>query len=80
MRARVIQLDVLISAQAVLRALAGMPAFVIELKPLWLYAWRAQLAAEGFTVDFIDGGLNAWAEQSLPLEVEDDGGLVGSYV
>ena len=39
-----------------------------------------QLAAEGFAVDYIDGGLNAWAEQSLPLEVEDDGGLVGSYV
>ena len=39
-----------------------------------------QLAAAGFTVDYIDGGLNAWAEQSLELEVEDDGGLVGSYV
>ena len=39
-----------------------------------------QLAAAGFSVDYIDGGLDAWAEQSLPLEVEDDGGLVGSYV
>ena len=39
-----------------------------------------QLADQGFTVDFIDGGLDAWAEQSLELEVEDDGGLVGSYV
>ena len=39
-----------------------------------------QLAAAGFTVDYIDGGLTAWAEQSLELEVEDDGGLVGSYV
>jgi rhodanese-related sulfurtransferase len=39
-----------------------------------------QLAAEGFTVDYIDGGLDAWAEQSLELEIEDDGGLVGSYV
>ena len=39
-----------------------------------------QLAAEGFTVDFIDGGLTAWAEQSLELEIEDEGGLVGSYV
>ena len=39
-----------------------------------------QLAAAGFSVDYIDGGLNAWAEQSLELEVEDDGGLVGSYV
>ena len=39
-----------------------------------------QLAAAGFSVDYIDGGLGAWAEQSLPLEVEDDGGLVGSYV
>ena len=39
-----------------------------------------QLADQGFTVDFIDGGLTAWAEQSLELEVEDDGGLVGSYV
>ena len=46
---------------------------------------RSELAAQqleqaGFAVDFIDGGLDAWAEQSLPLEVEDDGGLVGSYV
>ena len=39
-----------------------------------------QLEQEGFAVDYIDGGLDAWAEQSLPLEVEDDGGLVGSYV
>ena len=39
-----------------------------------------QLAGAGFTVDFIDGGLTAWAEQSLELEIEDDGGLVGSYV
>jgi rhodanese-related sulfurtransferase len=39
-----------------------------------------QLANEGFSVDYIDGGLDAWAEQSLELEVEDDGGLVGSYV
>jgi len=39
-----------------------------------------QLANAGFSVDYIDGGLDAWAEQSLPLEVEDDGGLVGSYV
>ena len=39
-----------------------------------------QLAAAGFSVDHIDGGLDAWAEQSLALEVEDDGGLVGSYV
>ena len=39
-----------------------------------------QLAAAGFSVDYIDGGLNAWAEESLELEVEDDGGLVGSYV
>lgn len=39
-----------------------------------------QLADAGFSVDYIDGGLNAWAEQSLELEVEDDGGLVGSYV
>ena len=39
-----------------------------------------QLAAAGFSVDYIDGGLNAWAEQSLELEIEDDGGLVGSYV
>ena len=39
-----------------------------------------QLAAAGFSVDYIDGGLDAWAEQSLELEVEDDGGLVGSYV
>ena len=39
-----------------------------------------QLEQEGFAVDFIDGGLDAWAEQSLELEVEDDGGLVGSYV
>jgi rhodanese-related sulfurtransferase len=39
-----------------------------------------QLAAAGFTVDYIDGGLTAWAEQSLELEIEDDGGLVGSYV
>ena len=39
-----------------------------------------QLADAGFSVDYIDGGLDAWAEQSLPLEVEDDGGLVGSYV
>ena len=39
-----------------------------------------QLANAGFSVDYIDGGLNAWAEQSLELEVEDDGGLVGSYV
>ena len=59
-------------------------------KVLQLYASRVlrfdaalaaqQLAAEGFTVDYIDGGLDAWAEQSLELEVEDDGGLVGSYV
>ena len=46
---------------------------------------RSELAAQqlsnaGFSVDYIDGGLDAWAEQSLPLEVEDDGGLVGSYV
>ena len=39
-----------------------------------------QLANAGFSVDYIDGGLDAWAEQSLELEVEDDGGLVGSYV
>ena len=39
-----------------------------------------QLAAAGFSVDYIDGGLDAWAEESLELEVEDDGGLVGSYV
>ena len=39
-----------------------------------------QLANAGFSVDYIDGGLDAWAEQSLALEVEDDGGLVGSYV
>ena len=39
-----------------------------------------QLEQEGFAVDYIDGGLNAWAEQNLELEVEDDGGLVGSYV
>ena len=39
-----------------------------------------QLADRGFSVDYIDGGLTAWAEQSLELEVEDDGGLVGSYV
>jgi len=39
-----------------------------------------QLEQEGFAVDHIDGGLDAWAEQSLELEVEDDGGLVGSYV
>ena len=39
-----------------------------------------QLEQEGFAVDYIDGGLNAWAEQSLELEIEDDGGLVGSYV
>ena len=39
-----------------------------------------QLANAGFSVDYIDGGLNAWAEQSLELEIEDDGGLVGSYV
>jgi len=39
-----------------------------------------QLLAAGFSVDYIDGGLDAWAEQSLELEVEDDGGLVGSYV
>ena len=39
-----------------------------------------QLANAGFSVDYIDGGLNAWAEQSLELEVEDDGRLVGSYV
>ena len=39
-----------------------------------------QLESAGFSVDYIDGGLDAWAEQSLPLEVEDDGGLVGSYV
>ena len=39
-----------------------------------------QLANAGFSVDYIDGGLTAWAEQSLELEVEDDGGLVGSYV
>ena len=39
-----------------------------------------QLAGAGFSVDYIDGGLTAWAEQSLELEVEDDGGLVGSYV
>ena len=39
-----------------------------------------QLEQEGFAVDFIDGGLDAWAEQNLELEVEDDGGLVGSYV
>jgi rhodanese-related sulfurtransferase len=39
-----------------------------------------QLAAAGFSVDYIDGGLNAWAEQSLELEVEDDGELAGSYV
>ena len=46
---------------------------------------RSELAAQqleqaGYAVDYIDGGLDAWAEQSLPLEVEDDGGLVGSYV
>ena len=46
---------------------------------------RSELAAQqleqaGFAVDFIDGGLTAWAEQSLELEVEDDGGSVGSYV
>ena len=46
---------------------------------------RSELAAEqladaGFSADYIDGGLDAWAEQSLELEVEDDGGLVGSYV
>ena len=46
---------------------------------------RSELAAQqladcGFSVDYIDGGLNAWAEQSLELEIEDDGGLVGSYV
>ena len=39
-----------------------------------------QLEQEGFAVDYIDGGLDAWAEESLELEVEDDGGLVGSYV
>ena len=39
-----------------------------------------QLANAGFSVDYIDGGLDAWAEQSLELEIEDDGGLVGSYV
>ena len=39
-----------------------------------------QLADAGFSVDYIDDGLDAWAEQSLELEVEDDGGLVGSYV
>ena len=39
-----------------------------------------QLTAAGFSVDYIDGGLTAWAEKSLELEVEDDGGLVGSYV
>ena len=39
-----------------------------------------QLANAGFSADYIDGGLDAWAEQSLELEVEDDGGLVGSYV
>ena len=39
-----------------------------------------QLADRGFSVDYIDGGLDAWAEQNLELEVEDDGGLVGSYV
>ena len=39
-----------------------------------------QLEQEGFAVDYIDGGLDAWAEQNLELEVEDDGGLVGSYV
>ena len=37
-----------------------------------------QLADDAGAVDYIDGGLNAWAEQSLELEVEDDGGLVGS--
>ena len=46
---------------------------------------RSELAAQqleqaGYAVDYIDGGLDAWAEQSLPLEVEDDGGLVGSNV
>ena len=39
-----------------------------------------QLEQEGFAADYIDGGLTAWAEQSLELEVEDDGGLGGSYV
>ena len=39
-----------------------------------------QLADQGFAVDYIDGGLDAWAEQSLELEVEDGGRLVGSYV
>ena len=75
MRARVIQLDVLISAQAVLRALAGMPAFVIELKPLWLYAWRAQLAAEGFgrasfaDLDVVFGDLAPWVAAGSGYDV-----------
>lgn len=37
-----------IVSERVVAALRRMPSLVIELKPLWVYAWRARLVRAGF--------------------------------
>mmetsp|Transcript_19310 Transcript_19310/g.57369 ORF Transcript_19310/g.57369 Transcript_19310/m.57369 type:complete len:159 (-) Transcript_19310:17-493(-) len=46
---------------------------------------RSELAAEqlrgrGYDCDTVDGGLESWEAAGYDVEVEDDGGLVGSWV
>jgi len=50
----------------VVKTLAAKPRVVIELKPLWLYAWRDELRAAGFDrasyadLDVVFGDLRPW--------------------
>ena len=55
---------------ATVRVLRELPAVVIELKPLWLWAWRDDLLGRGFThatftdLDVIFGDLGPWIDAS----------------
>ena len=43
-------------------------------------AAQARLLAAGWECAVLEGGNRAWEEEGLPLEVDDDEGLVGAWV
>lgn len=59
-----------IVSERVVAALRRMPSLVIELKPLWVYAWRARLVRAGFEratfadLDAVWGDVKPWADAS----------------
>ena len=56
--------------EKIVGALRRMPSLVIELKPLWVYAWRERLMREGFDratfadLDVVWGDVKPWADAS----------------